>query len=170
MSGIIIGNVTVHTLSGAHAELVAIRPTPTASEAEWRSYYRRSATVYRNLVDVDTGHKFELMYWFEREAEKANRPDTEVPKDQVDVFPYNKRILRLRTLSSLLRDVQSCSPGVGATISERSRYFVVCARLSEVVAELDRRNHHLARAYASGFREAVKKLESGATMASAQSE
>lgn len=59
------------TLMQAHEALVRIRPKGNAPLAAWKSYYERSAALYRHIAEIDRGHHHESLYWAQREQEKA---------------------------------------------------------------------------------------------------
>lgn len=59
------------TLMQAHVALVRIRPKGEATLTTWKSYYERSAELYRQIAEIDRGHHHEALYWAEREQCKA---------------------------------------------------------------------------------------------------
>lgn len=59
------------TLMQAHEVLVRIRPKGKASPATWKSYYERSAALYREIAEIDRGHHHEALYWADREQKKV---------------------------------------------------------------------------------------------------
>ncbi len=61
------------TLMQAHVALVRIRPKGEASLAAWKSYYERSAALYREIAEIDRGHHHEALYWADREQGKATK-------------------------------------------------------------------------------------------------
>jgi hypothetical protein len=62
----------VRTLWAAHEVLSQLRPKRDAQAGVWLDYYRRSATVYAEVAEVDRGHHHEALYWAARERERAS--------------------------------------------------------------------------------------------------
>jgi hypothetical protein len=50
---------------------VRIRPKGEATLTTWKTYYERSAALYRQIAEIDRGHHHEALYWAEREQKKA---------------------------------------------------------------------------------------------------
>ncbi|MGH3943357.1 MAG: AMED_5909 family protein [Pseudonocardiaceae bacterium] len=66
------------TLMQAHDALVRLRPKGKASLAEWKSYYERSAALYREIAEIDRGHHHEALYWADREQRKVTEITTRI--------------------------------------------------------------------------------------------
>lgn len=84
------------TLMQAHVALVRIRPKGKASLAAWKSYYERSAALYREIAEIDRGHHHEAVYWAEREQKKATEIAGKIsagssPQQQVRVQDVEER-------------------------------------------------------------------------------
>lgn len=61
------------TLMQAHEALVRIRPQKGATLGVWKTYYERSAALYREIAEIDRGHHHEALYWADREQEQADQ-------------------------------------------------------------------------------------------------
>jgi hypothetical protein len=59
------------TLMQAHENLVRIRPGREASLPVWFAYYQRSAALYAEIAQIDSGHDGEALYWAQRERRRA---------------------------------------------------------------------------------------------------
>ena len=68
------------TLMEAHEVLTRIRPSQDASRQKWLEYYRRSASVYAEMAEIDRGHHHEALYWAGRERAKATKLQREISK------------------------------------------------------------------------------------------
>jgi hypothetical protein len=55
----------------AHELLTRERPAAEAKPETWLAYYRRSASLYAEVAEVDRGHHHEALYWSSREERKA---------------------------------------------------------------------------------------------------
>lgn len=62
----------------AHELLIRLRPGHAAARETWLTYYRRSASVYAEVAEVDRGHHHEAMYWANRERAKATSLQAEI--------------------------------------------------------------------------------------------
>ncbi|WP_233159182.1 AMED_5909 family protein [Actinophytocola xanthii] len=67
-------------LMEAHELLTRERPSSGASSHVWLSYYRRSATVYKEVAETDRGHHHEALYWASREERKAHEIEESLRK------------------------------------------------------------------------------------------
>lgn len=68
---------TVTTLKEAHEAIGKLMPAPDAARSRWRTFYLRSAEVYRQVAEIDRGHHHEALYWANREREKGEAIDAE---------------------------------------------------------------------------------------------
>ncbi|PPK61878.1 AMED_5909 family protein [Actinokineospora auranticolor] len=146
--------LSVRTLRDAHVALVAVRPVVSDPPLDWRSYYYRSATVYREVAATDPDHANEALYWAEREHEKAQRPLDKIPTDVVDSGPVGR--VRLHSLDALCQDLDGTLPPRGG---RSAAYHLACAELFAVVSEIDRFNHHQARYYADKSRRDAREAK-----------
>lgn len=148
------------TLIEAHAALVALRPFPEADRSVWVSYYLGSAAVYRQVADVDHGHRGHAMYWADREKAKAD-----LLSGQADTStsggPTSRRSKRCKSsgagggdgtvAASTLEDAhEALSKLCPSTDAGRAAWLAYHQRAATVyadVAEVDRAHHHEALFY-----------------------
>lgn len=67
-------------LMQAHEVLSAQRPSAEAGADAWLAYYRRSASVYAEVAEIDRGHHHEALYWSSREDRKAREIESQLRK------------------------------------------------------------------------------------------
>lgn len=148
------------TLVEAHSALVALRPFPEADRSVWVSYYLGSAAVYREVAEVDHGHRGHAMYWADREKAKADLLSGRVNTSTTS-GPTSRRRRRCKTSDagngdaavtpSTLDDVhEALSKLCPSTDAGRAAWLAYHQRAATVyadVAEVDRAHHHEALFY-----------------------
>ncbi|UVS76334.1 AMED_5909 family protein [Actinokineospora sp. UTMC 2448] len=67
------GKGEIATLAQAHDAISRLRPSLSASAAEWEAFHRLAARVYAEVSEVDRGHHHEARgYWAIRERRYAD--------------------------------------------------------------------------------------------------
>ena len=140
----------------AHDALVALRPARQAARTAWVEYHRRSSAVYRQVAEVDRGHRGHALYWAEREKAKADdltvqltSPNEVSPGEQRSTCRAGRkpsRSIKAASTPTRLDGAQDAlvplQPEADAAPEAWLAYHRYAASVFAEIAEVDRAHHH----------------------------
>jgi hypothetical protein len=138
------------TLWAAHEALVALRPGADAGISTWLNFHLRSSAVYRQVAEVDDGHRGEALYWAQREKAKADELSGQPAGARARGRRGHGELATMPTgLDQAHEALSKVRPPENAPLSAWLAYHRHAAQVYAEIAEADRAHHHEARFWMS---------------------